>query len=356
MRGELRRKIRILIVDDSYFIRNLLRKILEGVEDFEIVGEAKDGAEAVDEALRLRPGVITMDFNMPKLTGAEAVGKILAGRDKKPPAILMLSAYTKEGAQETLESLRSGAVDFITKPSGEHSVDLDKIAQEIITKIRMAAQAQIRRYPPKKLGTLQKGFRGGPLHKVVALGASTGGPPVVEDILSALPPDFGGAVLVAQHMPAYFTARFAERLSALSPLGIKEAAAGDAIGAGTVYIIPGDHPVLALRKVASQQQGKWTMQLFKDSHFQGASPSIDRMMQAVAAAFGAKAIGVILSGMGDDGARGMWEIKAAGGLTIVQDPVTAVVSAMPEAVIGSKAADLILPPREIAQKLITLCY
>lgn len=355
MPGQPKAKIRILLVDDSYFVKKILREIVHQEKDMEVVGEAKDGIEAVGEALRLRPDVITMDYNMPKMTGAEAVRKILSAKTEKSPAIIMLSAYTKEGAQETLASLRAGAVDFITKPSGELSLDLNLVAREMTAKIRMASQAQVQRYTRLQTASGEKHCGRTSFQKIVAIGSSSGGPPVVEDILSSLSTDFSAPVLVAQHMPKYFTQRFAERLNTLSPLGIKEAEDGDLLRAGTVYVAPGDYPRLLVAQQRQEGQREYLIHLKQDPHFQGASPSIDCLMRAVAQRGGNRAIGVILSGMGTDGAAGMRAIKAAGGHTIVQDPASAVISAMPLAVIAEGAADEILPPAQIGPKLNTLC-
>ena len=357
-------KIRVLVVDDSFFMRRLLRELINSHPEMEVVGEAKDGVEAIGQAINLKPDVITMDFNMPRLTGAEATGKIL--QEVEPlPVVLMVSAYTKEGAEETLESLRAGAVDFIQKPSGELSLDIDRIKDEIFEKIKMAAKARVRvsrKVESRGAGEAAsaKGY-GEPrekkkkikvsLAKVIVIGASTGGPPIVEDIMAALPSDLPAAVIIVQHMPKYFTASFAERLDRISSLKIKEAEEKDEIKAGHGYVAPGDFHLEI--KAKDNNSGK-IIHLSKGEPFHGLRPAIDVTMKSVAEHYKNNIIGIILTGMGEDGSQGMRTIKSAGGHTIVQEPETCVVDSMPSEVINNKMADEILKPEKIAKRIIEL--
>lgn len=347
-------KTRTLIVDDSFFARKLLREILQSDRDIEIVGEAKDGAEAVIEAARLKPDVITMDFKMPKMDGAEATEVILS-TVRPPPAILMVSAYTKEGANETLRSLRAGAVDFILKPSGEISFDLHAIQEEIIAKIKAAATATVRAARP--VGTAKKrkaraGTRGAA--KAVVIGASTGGPSVIEDILAGIRPGINAALLIAQHMPPFFTKTFAARLNGISPMRVREAEDGDAVRSGLVLVAPGDFHMRIEPKKGGKKSER-VVRLTDEPAQNGLRPAIDKTMISVVGCFGESTIGVILSGMGTDGTLGAKAIKAAGGTVLVQDPSTAVIDSMPAAVIKAGLADEILPPENIAKRLAELC-
>lgn len=357
-------KIRVLIVDDSYFIRKLLSEIFVSEKDIEVVGEARDGEEAIREVKRLQPDVMTMDYNMPKMTGAEAIEKIMR-RAKVKPAIIMISAYTKEGADETLESLRAGAVDFITKPSGEISLDLAKIRQEILAKVRGAASARIRIYPERGKAPSGKRISKMAASKVVTIGASTGGPPVIEEILSHLPSDFPAALVIAQHMPKYFTQRFAKRLNILAALKIKEAEDGDVLWQGTALIAPGDYRQTQIQdfwaktdpetRDSEESGSRYIIALSQDSPQEALAPSIDALMTSAARAAGEDTIGILLTGMGEDGLRGMHEIKEMGGYTIVQEPDTAVIDSMPCGIIQAGIADDILSPEEMAKALIKLC-
>lgn len=348
------RRIRVLLADDSFFARKLLREILSSDDDIEIAGEANDGEMAVVEAIRLKPDVITMDFKMPKMDGAAATEAILAAV-RPPPGIVMVSAYTREGAEESLRSLRAGAIDFVLKPSGEISFDLTAVKDEILTKVKAAAKAKVRRSalldiePAKKV---KPGPRGSA--RAIVLGASTGGPPVIENILSAITPDIKAAIFVAQHMPPYFTRTFAERLNKSCALPVKEAEDGEVVRRGMVYVAPGDFH-MEIKKRKRGPRFEQTISLTDGSALQGLRPAIDVTMASVSAIFKRAAIGVVLSGMGADGKVGAEAIKKAGGRVIVQDPATAVIDAMPLAVIRAGLADEVLVPEAIAPRLAKLC-
>lgn len=341
------KKIRVLIVDDSFFMRKLLRELLISDADIEVVGEARNGEEAIIKAGNLKPNVLTMDYKMPNLDGAVAAEMILK-EVSPPPAIIMLSAYTKEGAEETLKSLRAGAVDFILKPSGEISWDIEKIKGEILEKVRVAAHAKVRKFPElktevKEIAPARSAF------EAVVIGASTGGPPVLEDILTGLPPIFKFAVLVAQHMPKEFTKSFADRLNNISSFPVKEAEDGEIIKQGVCLVAPGGRHM----KISLDEHQKARVKLTKieEGVHNGLHPSIDVLMQSAAEAYKGNVIGVLLSGMGEDGVEGMRSIKSAHGHTIVQDPETAVVDSMPQKAIGEGLADEVLHPNNISKRL-----
>lgn len=344
-------KITVLVVDDSFFMRKLIREILSADSGIEVIGEAKDGSEAVGEALRLVPDVITMDYNLPKMSGAEAAGVILK-KSVFPPAIIMVSAYTVEGAEATLQSLRAGAVDFIAKPSGELSFDIDKIGEELISKIKAAVHARIivLKSLPKRAITKASQFADGDM-KAIVIGASTGGPPILEEIfMSRRFDELKAFFLVVQHMPPYFTRTFADRLNRTSFFSIKEAEDGDEIKGGMGFVAPGDFHM----KVGTDKDGKPTIRLNKNAPRHGLRPAIDITMSSAAAHFRERTIGIILTGMGNDGRDGMEDIKAAGGYTLVQDPDTAVIDSMPRYVIKSGLADEVLSPVGIIEKIIKL--
>lgn len=340
-------KISVLIVDDSFFMRKMLREILESDPKIIVVGTAKDGEEAVLKSVELKPDVITMDYNMPVKNGIEAVSEILKLNSLSKPSIIMISAHTKSGSNEALDCLRCGAIDFVTKPSGELSMDIDKMKDEILLKIHMASMAKVTVYPHhKKMGIQEKVSSLVLSDKVVVIGASTGGPPLVEDIIEMLPKDLSATVIVAQHMPPYFISRFADRLDKLTPLSVSEAKDGDYLTTGRVYLVPADFDFSILENK--------TIRLNTLSYFEGANPSIDRAMEAVVKVYGSNVVGVILSGMGEDGLVGAKKIKQAGGVMIAQDPKTAAIDSMPSAIISAGLADEILPPSKIPISFISL--
>jgi len=346
--------IKVLVVDDSFFMRKLLRELLEQEKDIEVVGDAKNGVEAVGEAIRLKPDVITMDYNMPKMTGAEAIVEILA-QVSAPllPRIVMLSAYTTEGAEATLECFRAGAVDAIEKPSGELSLDIETIHADIVKKVRSASRAKVfvSGVMTQKKRRVRPGKRSGGVNSdIVVIGSSTGGPPVVEDIVVGLPKNFSVPVVVVQHMPPFFTRVFASRLDRMTAATVKEVMEGEVLRAGTVYIAPGDYHVVFKKTT----DNLYTIHLNQDPPVHGLRPSIDVSMESAAKIFGKKTVGVELTGMGEDGHKGMEIIKSVGGKTIVQDPKTAVIASMPQGVIDQGNADVVCSREKILATLLSL--
>lgn len=353
-------KIKVLIADDSFFMRKLTRRLLEEAGDFEVVGEAKDGAEAVEMAKHLHPEVMTMDYNMPLLTGAMATRQIVL-EVKPTPAIVMLSAYTKEGAEETLESLRAGAVDFVCKPSGELSLDIDKVAKELLEKLRLASHSQVQGLPEflwqKKAGLQTEAKRMGHIAQkgkeppwLLLMGASTGGPPVIEEILTHLKANLPVAVLIVQHMPPHFTKSFAERLDKMSEFAVREAVDGDLCGAGLALVAPGDYH-MALQYV----DGEYIVKLNQDPPREGLRPSIDVLFESVAPIWKGRLVAVELTGMGEDGCSGIKDIRKIGGYIIAQSKETTVVNSMPGSVVEKGLADAVLSPLKIAEKINSLC-
>ncbi len=346
-------RIKILIVDDSFFMRKLLYELLDTEDEIEVVGEARDGEDAIKMVSELKPDVVTMDYNMPKMNGEEAVKKILKNTSHSP-AIIMLSAHTKKGAELTLNCLRSGAIDFILKPSDELSLNIKVIKNEIINKIKIAANSTRTKERKKKPNvTLKsKAIRKKIKLKLVIIGSSTGGPPVLEDILTALPYKFNTSILIVQHMPKQFTKFLAMRLNKLSPLIIKEAEEGDEIKKGEILIAPGGYHTVIKEKEGNYQ--KKVIHLSEGPKVNNLKPSIDVTMKSAVKYYPSELVGIILTGMGEDGLEGMRSIKKASGYTIVQKLETTAVDSMPKSVIKAKLADEILHPHEIPDRIMEL--
>lgn len=335
--------VNVLVVDDSLFMRAAIKKTLEA-NGFTVIGQAKNGRDAVDKALALEPDVITMDYNMPELNGAEAVREIMA---KRPTPIIMFSAHTRQGARETFEALAAGAVDFVTKPSGEVSADLSKISDELVRKLTAASGSRPRaitpiqaRKPPRPVAHATLPPTG---PRIVVIGISTGGPAALSRVIPALPPDIRFAVIVVQHMPAKFTAALAERLDSISAVHVREAREGDRPLPGTVLIAPGN------KHTEVDAQGR--LYLTDGPPVNGCRPAVDVTMKSAARAYGRRTIGVIMTGMGKDGAEGMVAIKAADGKTMAQNEDTCVIYGMPRAAIEAGVVDDIVALDDIPGRL-----
>jgi len=338
------RRIRVLVVDDSLFMRAAIKKTLASSGRVEVVGEARDGQDAVAKVVALAPDVVTMDYNMPKMNGAEAVREIMKQR---PTPVIMFSAHTRQGARETFEALAAGAVDFCTKPAGEVSADLSAIADELVTKVSMAAESRPRAMSPvvaqKPTGPLRMATLPPTGPRVVFIAISTGGPAALSRLIPALPADSRFAAVVVQHMPAQFTAALAERLDSLSAVKVREAKDGDIPRPGLVLIAPGDHHLSVDEKGA--------LRIADGPPVHGCRPAADVTMEAAARAYGRRAIGVVMTGMGKDGAKGLLAIKRADGKTLAQDQESSVIFGMPKAAIDAGAVDEVVALDEIAARL-----
>jgi len=338
------RKLRVLVVDDSLFMRAAIAKLLSGDGRFEVVGQARDGADAVDKVAALAPDVVTMDFNMPRMNGAEAVRAIMG---RRPTPVIMFSAHTRQGARETFEALAAGAVDFVTKPAGEVSADLRAIAEDLIGKLVAAAGAR-----PRALAPIQQAKPTFPVQlstwpptgpRVVVVGVSTGGPAALSRVIPALPAAIRFSLVIVQHMPASFTATLAERLNSLAAVSVREARDGDIPAAGMVFVAPGD------RHLEVSDGG--VLRLSDGPLVHGCRPSADVTMTSAARVFGRRAVGLVMTGMGRDGAAGMAAIKRADGVTLAQDQATSVIFGMPKAAIDAGVVDQVLPLDDIAARL-----
>ena len=372
--------IKILVVDDSAFMRKVLSDLFKSQPDFEVVDIGRNGAEAVEKVKQHSPDVVTLDVEMPVMDGLTALEQIMA---VKPTPVVMVSSLTKAGADATIKALSLGAVDFVAKSAGSIS-RIDEIEKDLLQKCREAAgvsgnrlRATVAAVKPvilpertapaapekplmvEKVLTVDKAAPSmtrttsvssaisGVDDWIVAIGTSTGGPRALQEVLTRLPGNLPCPTVIVQHMPPGFTKSLAERLNTLSELTVKEAADNDKLVAGTVYIAPGDFH-LTLRRETSGTYVK----LNKDPAIGGLRPAVDPMMVSVAETYGTKAVGVILTGMGHDGAKGMKAIKRLQGRTIAEDQSTSVVFGMPKAAIEAGVVDTILPLPQVAEGIV----
>lgn len=339
-------KIRVLVVDDSAFMRNVLNGIISGDPQMEVVGQAKDGRDAVSMADSLQPDVITMDINMPRMDGLEATELIMTHH---PRPIVVVSSVSREGAASTLRALELGAIDFVPKPTSGVDLDMQAISSELNRKLKMAAKVRVVRtatrskalranaYVPASLTPLAaEGAVASSATRfpIIVVAASTGGPATVMRLIPSFPRDFPAAILLVQHMPPSFTSQYSLQLAEVASLEVKDAVSNDALRPGTLYVCPGSHHlrVSALGRIA----------LDGGPRISGYRPCADLAMESAAAYGGPLSIGVILTGMGNDGSRGARAIKAAGGTVFAQDEATAVIFGMPAEAIKAGAVNQIL--------------
>jgi two-component system chemotaxis response regulator CheB len=335
-------KIRVLVVDDSAFMRILISDMLNADPAIEVAGVARNGADGVEKVKTLSPDVITMDVEMPTMNGIEAVKRIMA---EKPTPVVMVSGVTKKNADVTLEALANGAFDFVTKPSGTLSLDIENVKGELIAKIKGASAGKIgagrRRGPtPTRVSKAAAGA-GRRSRRVVVIGSSTGGPRALDEIFSALP-DRGVAaagMLVVQHMPPHFTKSLAERLDGHSAVHVREGEEGDVITDGSAFVAPGGYHMAV---------NSGTIHMNKEPPVNAIRPSVDVTMFSAAKTYGPNTVGVILTGMGKDGAAGMKAIKARGGKTIACDEETSIIFGMPKEAIKLGCVDNVVPLHGIA--------
>lgn len=334
--------IKVLVVDDSAFMRKMITEILSSQPDLEVAGTARNGKDALSKLETLDVDVITLDVEMPVLDGIETLRAIMS---KRPLPVVMLSSRTKKGSETTIQALALGAIDFIPKPSGPISLDLDTISEEIIHKVRLAASARFtKRERPDTLALKPKlkVFEKPPVgaaQTLVIIGSSTGGPRAIETVFSNIPPNLPAGLVVVQHMPKDFTRNFAERLNNLFPIPIKEAQEGDLVQNGQVLVAPGDYHL----RINHDHR----IALSQEERVMFLRPAIDITMETLPLTYRNRVVGVILTGMGRDGARGMAAIKRAGGVTIAQDKETSTIYSMPRIIAEEGNADYILPLSQI---------
>jgi two-component system chemotaxis response regulator CheB len=342
-------RVRVLVVDDSALMRKLIPAILARDSSIEVVGTAMDGAFALKKIEELNPDVVTLDLEMPRMDGMETLRLIMR---RAPLPVILFSTHSKEGGYATLKALAMGAVDFLQKPRDAAAGHLEQIADQLIEKIKVAKRASGRKLPAatvEELPARKKGARAtlAP-RRVIAIGISTGGPNALQFVLSQIPADFLSTILVVQHMPEGFTEMFAKRLDECCALEIHEARSGDLLLAGRVFICPGNRHMMVRR------MPRGDMVILSDGPpVNGHRPSADVLFHSVAQEFGLTSVGIIMTGMGDDGAEGLGAIKAAGGITVAQSEDTCVVSGMPHSAIVKGYAQKIIPLDGITSYLVS---
>jgi len=344
--------IRVLVVDDSALMRKLIPQLLERDNSIHVIGTAMDGAFAIKKIEELKPDAITLDLEMPRMDGIETLRHIM--REHQVP-VVVVSAHTREGAATTFKALHMGAFDFVAKPENVLAEGMSEIATELIIKIKAAVNSPFLRRAVPSAGKVsypkpKAAYVAGPASKVVAIGISTGGPNSLEYMLGQLPADFAAAILVVQHMPAGFTETFARRLNESCPLDVKQAQSGDLLSAGRVLICAGDRHMRVRRMPLGD-----VVVLSDDVKVNGHRPSVDVLFRSVAPEFGADAVGLLMTGMGEDGAEGLGVMKAAGALTIAQDEASSIVFGMPRAAIERGYANRIVSLESLASTLIVHC-
>lgn len=385
--------ITVLIVDDSPFMRLTLQKILNQDPEIKVLDTARDGREGIEKLQTLRPQVVTMDVEMPIIDGLQALDEIMRWQ---PTPVIILSAVTTEGAQATLKALDTGAFDVVAKPSGGPGADLQAFARDLLSQVKAAAQVDPRRLGKKGMAfrskpqasikptssagsivgsSLGTGFKTAasslgttslasgsvksrvtesnallPKHpiEIVAIGTSTGGPSALQNVLPQLPADFPVPVLVAQHMPPGFTGPLAQRLNGLSPLNVREGVNGEVLKAGTVYFAPAGKQLQVQRR-----GGLLYLHIGEDSPISTLyHPSVDVMFLSLAKEVGKGALGVVMTGMGNDGLKGMREIKSLEGFAIAESEETCVVYGMPRSIVDAGLADRVVPLSEIGRNIV----
>ena len=341
--------IRVLVVDDSALIRGMMTEMLSQDPDIEVVGTASDPYIARDKIKTLNPDVLTLDVEMPKMDGLTFLQKLMAGR---PMPVVMVSSLTEQGAATTMQALESGAVDFVTKPSVDIKHGLEDLAHEIVSKVKVASQASVKkRIPPADCAERIKALAvQSALIKttdtVNAIGASTGGTEALRELLEVLPPNTP-PILMTQHMPERFTKSFADSLNELCQIGVKEAQEGDSLIPGQALLAPGNYHI-ALRRSGARYYVTLNQEPLVNRH----RPSVDVMFHSVAQHAGSNSLGVILTGMGNDGAAGMLAMKESGAFNFAQDEASCVVFGMPKEAIKTGGVDKVLPLTEIPSALL----
>ncbi|HEU20380.1 MAG TPA: chemotaxis response regulator protein-glutamate methylesterase [Deltaproteobacteria bacterium] len=340
-------KIKVLVIDDSAIVRKIFSQELSKFRDIEIVGTAPDPYVGRDKIVQLKPDVITLDVEMPRMDGLTFLKKLMRHH---PMPVIIVSALTPKGGKLTLEALEIGAVDVIAKPGGSYSVE--NMSSQLAEKIRTASRARIKRVDnenrqndskPEPIRAL-----GQTTHKIVAIGASTGGTEALKKVLTRMPVNAPGIVVV-QHMPANFTTAFANRLNDLCQIKVKEAQDNDSITPGTALIAPGNYHMILRRSGA-----RYYVQVKDGPMIHHQRPAVDVLFKSTAKYAGTNSIGVILTGMGSDGAEGMLEMKNAGAKTIAQDEKSCVVYGMPKEAVKLQAVDKEVPLEQIADEIIRM--
>ena len=350
-------KIKVLVVDDSAFMRKMISDIINSSPELEVIAKARNGKDAISKTKELQPDVITMDIEMPEMDGLTALKNIMK---ETPVPVIMLSSLTSQGAEQTLRALQLGAVDFITKPSGQISLDIEQVSDDIINKVKAVAgtKRKLRSFYssteipiPRKTTPTKKVNSNGDLRKLVLIGTSTGGPKALYQVIPDLPAKIDAAFLVVQHMPPGFTRSLAERLDSLSDIRVKEAEHGERIVPGCVYIAPGDYH-MRVNVQGRDMATEFYIRLDKSTPRGGLRPAVDVLLESVAESSWLQILCVIMTGMGSDGAAGIIKLKERGARIIAEDPSTCVVYGMPKAAIETGMVDKIVPLPDISKEIL----
>ncbi|SDN28685.1 protein-glutamate methylesterase/protein-glutamine glutaminase [Alkalicoccus daliensis] len=347
--------IKVLVVDDSAFMRKMIAEMLSAEKDILVVDKARNGQEAVEKTKMLKPDVITLDVEMPVMSGLDALKIIMR---ESPTKVIMVSSITKSGAEATIKAMEFGAFDFISKPSGSISLDIDKVKNHLIKLVRLAGSVKTNKITNRKTEvpmlartSIKSDNQGSAAEMVVAVGTSTGGPKALQALLTRLPEDFPHPILIVQHMPKGFTKSLSERLDHLSRIKVKEAEDGELIKKGVAYIAPGGYH-LTIRKIGTSV----AIQLEHKALVNGHRPSVDVLFQSIASQRIKRAVAIVMTGMGQDGKKGLIELHDAVPLTVLaESEATSVVFGMPKAVIESGLVDEVKDLDQIAQTLLKYC-
>ncbi|HEY5023106.1 MAG TPA: chemotaxis-specific protein-glutamate methyltransferase CheB [Gemmatimonadaceae bacterium] len=344
----------VLVVDDSAFMRTLISEMVESTREYQVVGTAADGIEAIEAIRSLNPDIVTLDIEMPRLDGLQALDTIMR---EMPRAVVMLSAAGSErGNEMTLRALERGAVEFVRKPSGPISIDLLTVRQELLAALNAARAVNMAGVRTASQGGVRVGAEtvpkktSGAASLVVVIAASTGGPRALGEIVPHLPDSLGAAVLIVQHMPREFTRSLSHRLDLMSPLPVAEAVEGEPVLENHVYLAPG-----GFHMTVTSDSGTATIHLDTSPTIWGVRPAADPLFVSVAETFGGDAIGVVLTGMGRDGAEGLRRIREAGGSAVIQDRESSIIYGMPQAAMAAAGADRVAAARDIARVIRDLC-
>lgn len=348
-------KVRVLVVDDSAFMRNALANMLMSDPDIEVIGKAKDGLEAVAKVKTLKPDIVTLDVEMPRMDGLAALRIIM---EENPLPVVMVSSLTTEDASITLEALEMGALDYISKNLADLSVNILNIKQVLIERIKRLARVKVARrrqpgsrpeQPPAPTYPLPPARTTGERRVgILSIGTSTGGPKALQEIIPALPEGFPVPIVIAQHMPANFTKPFAERLNTLSRVRVKEAEDGEVLAVGTAYIAPG-RGNMRLRKVGAIETA---VEINEGRGEYIYRPSVDALWETVAECYPGRSLCVILTGMGNDGLRGAGAVKQGGGRIFAQDEDSCIVYGMPKAIVDAGLADKVLALADLPGEIV----
>jgi two-component system chemotaxis response regulator CheB len=347
------KKIKVLVVDDSALMRKKISEILDDSFGIEVIDTARNGQDGVAKAEALKPDVITLDVNMPVMDGLTAL-KIITEKNICP--VIMLSSLTQEGTTTTFQALELGAFDFVAKPSGTVSRDIETVKRELAMKVKAAAGMGLSKLTRRiERPVFEKHIAEEPVYaahaasgdyKAVCIGISTGGPKTIFDVLPHIPQNINAAIFMVQHMPVGFTESYAKRLNESCRITVKEAAPGDIVTPGVCYVGKAGNHMTFYKKM----NGEVTLRLGK-SPDHAFIPSVDIMMDSISDIYGKKALGVLMTGMGNDGAASMCKIKKAGGYTIAESEETAVVYGMPKEAVARGCADIVLPSYKIAAEI-----